>query len=442
MRLKPLPPEFFSKNRTRLKEMLEPGSMAVICGGQRVSRSGTQLYPFRQQSDFFYLSGINREDSVLILLKDASERIPGEILFMRFPDQAEQLWTGRALEPAGATRLSGISLIRSIEDLDSTLDDLAPSVTTAYFNHPPSNDPPPGSVSGDEKIYRRFTARFPVLNTRTLSPLMIRLRMIKSAEEVEAIRQACRITGSAFRRALGILRPGVTEYALEAELTAEFIRQGTGGHAFEPIVAGGSNALILHYTQNSGTCAAGDLLLMDFGAEVNNYAADCTRTVPVNGRFTKRQREVYDAVVRVFKQARSMMVPGMKLSDLHRNVGRLWEEEHIRLGLYTLEEARNAQEQDPLWKKYFMHNTSHSLGLDVHDPFDRSVSFEPGMVLTCEPAIYLPRESTGIRIENDILITTDRPVDLTEDIPLEAAEIEALMQELAPPYGTMESHSV
>jgi len=219
----------------------------------------------------------------------------------------------------------------------------------------------------------------------------------------------------------------VWEYQLEAEIIATFIKNGAAGHAYDPIVASGKNALILHYVKNSSQCLDGALLLMDFGAEVNNYAADCSRTFPVNGRFSKRQREVYEAVLRVFREARSQMVPGTVLAEFHQHVGALWEEEHIALGLYSREDAKGHPDQDPPWKDYYMHGTSHSLGLDVHDPFDRSRPFEPGMVLTCEPAIYIPEEQMGIRLENNILITADGPVDLMEEIPLEADEIEELM---------------
>jgi len=221
--------------------------------------------------------------------------------------------------------------------------------------------------------------------------------------------------------------PGVWEYQLEAEIIATFIKNGAAGHAYDPIVASGKNALILHYVKNNNQCRDGEMLLMDFGAEVNNYAADCSRSIPVNGRFSPRQREVYEAVLRVFSQARAMMVTGTVLAEFHQHVGALWAEEHIALGLYSREDAKGPSDQDPPWKNYYMHGTSHSLGLDVHDPFDRSRSFEPGMVLTCEPAIYIPEEQTGIRLENNILISLDGPVDLMEEIPFEADEIEELM---------------
>jgi Xaa-Pro aminopeptidase len=252
--------------------------------------------------------------------------------------------------------------------------------------------------------------------------------MIKEYEEIEEIRKASAITRSAFSRVLTTVSPGIMEYQVEAEIIGEFIRQGAEGHAYEPIVASGKNALILHYVQNNGVCRDGELLLLDFGAEVNNYAADCSRTIPVNGRFTKRQLEVYKAAMRVFKQARELMIPGTLMAEFHSSVGAIWEEEHIGLGLYSLKQAKESPEGEPLWKQFFMHGTSHSLGIDVHDPFDRTQPFQAGMVLTCEPAIYLPGEGIGIRLENDILITEQAPVDLLHDIPIEAEEIEELMR--------------
>jgi Xaa-Pro aminopeptidase len=251
--------------------------------------------------------------------------------------------------------------------------------------------------------------------------------MVKEMEEVAMMRTACEITHAAFLRALSKIRPGIWEYEIESEIIAEFISRGATGHAFEPIIAGGKNALTLHYTANSDRCREGELLLMDFGAEYNNYAADCSRTVPVSGSFTVRQRKIYDAVARIFKKAREMMVPGIQMSEFHQHVGELFQEEHIALGLYSLQEARESSREMPLWKNYYMHGTSHSLGLDVHDPCDRSIPFCPGMVITCEPAIYIREEGFGIRLENDILISEDGPVDLMEEIPMEAGAIEEMI---------------
>lgn len=386
---------------------MDSGSMAVAVSAERMPRNGDQFYPYRQHSDFFYLTGINQEDSMLILYPDHGDPALREILFIRKPTLKSDLWSGPVLSTKEAAKLSGISEVRWMDEADAILELLIPGASLVYADQKEKFEP-------EQKIL-------------TLSPMLSRLRMVKETEEIEEIKKAARITHSAFLKVLKMLKPGMTEYQVEAEIIGEFIRRGARGHAYDPIVASGKNALVLHYIHNCSTCREGELLLMDFGAELNNYAADCSRTIPVNGQFSGRQQELYEAVHRVFKQARDMMHPGVVMDDFHNNVGKLWEEEHLRLGLYTLSEVKKQADTEPLWKKYFMHGTTHSLGLDVHDPFDRSVPFEPGMVLTCEPAIYIPEEGTGIRLENDILITDSGPVDLLEDVPMEAAHIEELM---------------
>jgi len=303
--------------------------------------------------------------------------------------------------------LSGIKEIRWEDEADSFLGQMLPGATAVYADQK-------DSLERDQDL-------------SPLSPHIDRLRMVKEPEELEEMKKAIRITRSAFLKVLEGVKPGNMEYELEAEITAEFVRKGAEGHAYEPIVASGRNALILHYIQNQNRCLDGQLILMDFGAEVNNYAADCSRTIPVNGKFSRRQRDLYEATHRVFKQAVKLMVPGVAMADFHNKVGALWEEEHLRLGLYSSSDVAARPASDPLWKNYYMHGTSHSLGLDVHDPFDRTQPFLPGMVLTCEPAIYLPEEGIGIRLENDILITEDQPVDLMSEIPIEADHIEELM---------------
>jgi Xaa-Pro aminopeptidase len=254
------------------------------------------------------------------------------------------------------------------------------------------------------------------------------LQMVKSRLEVEVIQHSIDITGKAFRRVLDFVRPGVWEYEIEAEIIHEFIRNRCNGHAYTPIIASGKNACVLHYNDNNQQCADGDLILMDFGCEYANYAADLTRTIPVNGQFTERQRAVYNAVLRVMKEAKAMLVPGTLLEEYHREVGKVMESELLGLGLISHDEVEKQDKDKPAYKKYFMHGTSHHMGLDVHDLCLRYEPFRAGMVFTCEPGIYIPEENIGIRLENDILITDDGPRDLFVNIPLEAEEIEELMQ--------------
>ncbi len=409
----PIEADLFIRNRKKLAEQMASGSTLVMGSNEPILRNGDQFYPFRQHSDFFYLTGINQDESVLVISPAYPDSTLREILFIRKPTTKMEVWSGAGLTLEEASKLSGIDQVKWMEELEAVFDRLIPNASSLY---------------GEGKIFQeKISGRYEEMELLHMSHLMTRLRMIKEAEELEEIKRAIEITRSAFLRVLRTTRPEIWEYEVEAEIIAEFIRNGAEGHAYEPIVASGKNALILHYVQNNSRCREGDLLLMDFGAEVNNYAADCSRTIPVNGRFSKRQRNLYEAVLRVFKQARAMMVPGILMEDFHNQVGALWQEEHITLGLYTRQEAEAAPREDPLWKHYFMHGTSHSLGLDVHDPLDRSLHFHPGMVLTCEPAIYIPEEGIGIRLENDILITREGPVDLMEGIPIEAGEIEDVM---------------
>lgn len=428
MKSSPLPADLFKKNRSKLISRLEPGSMVVICSGYPMPRSGDQYYPYRQQSDFFYLTGIGYEGFVLFLAPDHPREDLREVLLMRKQTDKERVWSGPKLTAGQASALSGIGHIREMDEMDHLIGQMVPLAGTVYFNLPEDPAHRKRVKTFDAEIYSTLIGRYPSMNRSRLSPLLTELRMIKDPEEVKEIRKACAITASAFKKALPAIRPGVREYQVEAEITAEFTRAGAEGHAFDPIIACGENALVLHYNENNRECAEGDLILMDFGAEVNNYAADCTRTVPVSGRFSGRQRELYDAVRKIFREARDLMVPGVKLNDLHQKVGILWQEAHIRLGLYTGEEAEQQHPSEPLWKKYFIHGTSHSIGLDVHDPFDRNVPLQPGMVLSCEPAVYLPEEGLGIRLENVILIGEKGAVDLMEDIPMEAGDIEQLMR--------------
>ncbi len=391
-----------------------PGSVVLVGSNDQMPRNGDQYYPFRQHSGFYYLTGINQEESVLVLTRGDSENALQEVLFIRKTTPKSTLWSGPRFTLQEASNRSGIEQVKWLEELDRFLGILIPKASIAYVS---------GKVPD-----KNISDRYPDIIISQLSPLLTGLRMVKESVEVAEIRKASSITHSAFLRVLKMMKPGIWEYEAEAEIIAEFIRRGAAGHAYEPILASGKNALILHYVQNNAQCSDGDLLLMDFGAEVNNYAADCSRTIPVNGNFTVRQREVYEAVLRIFQKAKEMMVPGILLKDFHNQVGKMWEEEHIKLGLYTLDEMAAQPKDEPLWKRYFIHGTTHSLGLDVHDPFDRTQPFQPGMILTCEPAIYLPEEGIGIRLENDILITDTGPVDLMDDIPIQAEEIEELMQ--------------
>ena len=341
MKPDPVPAALFRRNRSKLAGAMAPGSLVLIRSGDTKTRSGDQNYPFRQHSDFFYLTGIMQEACLFVFFPDHPDQDLRELLFIRKSTPKSELWTGPLPGQEEVQGLSGIDHVRWLEEEDALLEVLLKDTTMVYF---------------DQDLRELAEVK-----RMPLAALLEPLRMIKEAAEIEEIKKAISITHRAFLKVLGKAEPGVWEYQLEAEIIGTFIKNGAAGHAYEPIVASGKNALILHYLKNSSQCQDGALLLMDFGAEVNNYAADCSRTIPVNGRFSPRQRELYNAVLRVFRQARGMMVPGTVLAEFHQNVCEMWEEEHIALGLYSREDAKMRSDQDPLWKTYYMHGTSHSI---------------------------------------------------------------------------------
>ncbi len=426
MRYSPIPSALFLRNRKKLLRKLEKDAVAIVHSNDRMVRSGDQYYPYRQNSDLFYLSGIEQEMS-LLLICPGGDKDKKSLLFLRRPEPGLETWEGRKLDMEGAGKLSGIKAIHWLEEFEAVSRPLILRGKKIYCNIPEHEKFKPDYPSRDERMMAHLRKDYPAHEIRRLAPLMAKLRMVKEPEEVVLIRKAAGITQAALERVLGFVRPGLYEYEVEAEMSHEFIRRGAGGHAYPPIVAAGANACMLHYTSNDGVCRDGELLLMDFGAEYSNYASDCTRTIPVNGRFTKRQRELYDSVLRVFRQARSLMKPGTTIEKINEEAGRICTEEHLRLGLYSKEELKNQDRGNPLYKKYFMHGTAHFLGLDVHDVGGKQDPLKPGMVLTCEPGIYIPKENTGIRIENDILITENGHEDLMVGFPTEAGEIEEKM---------------
>jgi Xaa-Pro aminopeptidase len=428
MRYPLISPELFKRNREKLLGRLEKKSVAIIHSSDQMVRSGDQYYPYRQGSGLFYLTGIEQEMSVLVLDPDQEDENKNTLLFLRRPDPKLETWEGRKLDREEAGDISGIRTIHWLEDFEAITRGIILKGSHIYCNIPEHEKFTPEYPLRDERMMTELKKLYPLHEYRRLAPLMTELRTVKEPEEIDLIRKAIGITGSGLDRVLGFVRDGLHEYEVEAELTHEFIRQGAGGHAYPPIIASGGNACMLHYIKNDRLCRDGDLLLMDFGAEYANYAADCTRTVPVNGRFSKRQRELYDATLRVFRGARSLMVPGTTIEKINEEVGKMWEEEHIKLGLFTALQVKEQPADSPLYRKYYPHGTAHFLGLDVHDVGSKQMPLKPGMVLTCEPGIYIHEEATGIRIENNILVTRDGNIDLMEDFPIEAEAIEERMK--------------
>lgn len=422
-----LPVSFFAHNRERLSHALKQRSLAILHSNDEMNRTADQDFPYRQDSDLFYLCGINQEKTTLFICPDYPDESLREILFIRRSNSKLETWEGHKLTISEARAISGIRTVRYTDEYDSSMAPLVHFAHTIYLNLPELQKSIPELANRNLRFAHLLQQKFPVHNYERLSPVMRDLRTVKSAAEISLMREACSITHAAFDRVLKTLKPGKAEYEIEAEIIYEFIKNGARGHAYPPIIASGINACSLHYNYNKSICRDGELLLMDFGPEYGNYAADCTRTIPVNGKFTARQKELYQSVLDVFKYACTLMKPGNTINRVHADVCRRFGHEHIKLGLYTADEMMNESKDDPLFMRYYMHGTSHFLGLDVHDVGSKDAEFRPGMVLTCEPGIYIAAENTGIRIENNILITRDGNEDLMKEIPVEIKDIEALM---------------
>lgn len=429
MRYKPINNKFFIHNRKNFSQLLRENSFAIILSNDQCPRNGDQYYPYRQNSDFFYLTGIEQEKSILLIAPHCPNIKLREALFLLESNETLETWEGHKYTKSEATAVSGIENIYWLDSFDTQLKEVMAYYDNAYLNTNEYTKFFPEVESREIRLGKQLQGQYPLHHYHRAAPLLMHLRLIKSKEEIELIRMACKITNKAFRRILRFTQPGMWEYEIEAEITHEFIRSGASGHGYAPIIASGKNSCILHYVENDKKCKKGDLLLMDFGSEYANYSADLSRTIPVNGKFSGRQKELYNAVLNVMKEVKKLYIPGSTINDVNDAANELMESEMVRLGLFTAGDIKNQDPDQPLFKKYFMHGTAHFLGLDVHDVGSKYEPFEPGMVLTCEPGIYVPEENIGIRTENDILITEHEPVDLMDDFPIEANEIETLMNE-------------
>lgn len=419
--------KLFQLNREKFTKKLNNNSIAIFQSNDEFPRSGDQTHTFKQNPDLFYLSGIDQEQTVLILFPDCPNPLYREVLFLRQTSEHIAIWEGHKLSVAEAKKVSGIEQIFWLDELWNILPTIINYAESIYLNTNENDRYAHEVPYRDIRFIEQIKKLYPLHRYERSAPLLRDLRPIKSEIEVQLTRKACDITRDAFIRILKFIKPGVAEYEIEAEIIHEFIRQRATGHAYSPIIASGKNANILHYNDNNQICQAGDVILFDFGAEYANYNADLSRSVPVNGRFTKRQKDVYNAVLRIMKEAKSMLVAGTIWNEYHDEVGKVVESELIQLGLLDKHDVSRQNPAMPAYKKYFMHGTSHHLGLDVHDYASRYKPFEAGNILTCEPGIYIQAEGLGIRLENDILITQDGNIDLMADIPLEAADIEEIM---------------
>lgn len=417
----------FIENRKRIASRLEPKSVAIFNSNDEFPRNGDAFYSFRQNSDLFWLSGIDQEKSILVLCPDAYKENMREILFVRETNEHLTVWEGYKYSKEDARRVSGIQNVQWLHDFDKVMHELFIRNKNIYINLNENIRADIESDYRDLRMMEELKSKYPVHQYHRLGPIIDEVRSVKHSIEVEIMQHACNITEKAFRRVLGFVKPGVYEYEVEAEIIHEFIRNRANGHAYNPIIASGGSSCILHYNANNSLCQEGDILLMDFGCEYANYASDLSRTIPVSGRFSPRQKDVYNACLNVMKHATSLLKPGTVYLEYEKEVGRFMESELISLGLIDKHDVAKQDPSSPLYKKYFMHGTSHFLGLDVHDVGNRDLPMKAGHVFTCEPGIYIPEENIGIRIENDILLTENGNIDLMASIPREAEEIEELM---------------
>ena len=419
--------ELFVKNRQRFSKALKSNSLAIFNSNDIMPTNADGTMPFRQNNDLFHLSGVDQEESILLIFPDAKAEKHREILFLKETNAHIAVWEGAKLDKKQAYQTSGIKTVYWLDEFEAILKALVHEAKHVYLN---TNEHLRAKIeveTRDARFGKWIRETYPNQNYELSAPIMHKIRAVKDDVEIALIQKACDLTESAFRKILKTIKPGVMEYEIEADVIHEFIRNRSRGFAYTPIIASGKNACVLHYIENNCECKDGDVILMDFGAEYANYASDMTRCVPVSGKFTPRQKDVYNAVLRVMKAAKKLLVPGTLLNEYHVEVGKLMEKELIDLGLITHEDIANQNPELPAYKKYFMHGTSHYLGLDVHDVGSWTEPIEAGMVFTCEPGIYIPEENLGIRLENDILVTENGPIDLMANIPLEADEIEALM---------------
>ncbi|HXC98332.1 MAG TPA: aminopeptidase P family protein [Verrucomicrobiae bacterium] len=427
MRHAAIDPEMFVANRKNLKRLLLPNSLAVLNSNDVLPGNGDALLPLRQNSDLFYLTGIDQEESLLLLCPDAQDEKLREILFVREANPLLETWEGHKLTKVEAAKISGVLRVEWLSDFRAIFHRLMCECEHVYLN---SNENPRATIvveTRDARFARETKKRYPLHDYQRLARLMRRLRAVKSDAEIALLRKACEITAAGFRRVCRFVKPGVTEMQIEAEYAHEFIRRG-GQFAYDPIIASGKNSCTLHYVANDQTCRSGDLLLLDVAASHAHYNADLTRTIPVNGKFTRRQKQVYNAVLRVLRGASKAATPGKLTKEWQKEAERMIEKELVDLGLLKMSQIKKQDPDSPAFRKYFMHGIGHTLGLDVHDVSLGAEPIPEGAVLTVEPGIYIREEGFGIRLENNIVVHKGGNVDLMEKIPIEADDVERLMR--------------
>jgi Xaa-Pro aminopeptidase len=420
----------FIKNRSKFAAAMKPGGIAVFNSNDIYPISADSTMPFQQHRDIFYLSGVDQEESILVIFPDAPYPHQREMLFLRETDEHIAVWHGEKLTKERAFEVSGIKSVYWLQDFEKILFELMSYAEIMYVNTNEHYRATIETETREARFVKWWKERYPAHTVAKSNTILQRLRSVKEQEELDLMQTACNITEKGFRRLLSFVKPGVMEYEIEAELMHEFLRNRSRGFAYTPIIASGKNANVLHYIVNDQQCQAGDLLLLDVAAEYANYSSDLSRTIPVSGRYTERQKEVYNAVLRVKKEATNMLTPGTLWKEYHVEVGKVMTSELLGLGLLDKADVQNENKDWPAYKKYFMHGTSHHLGLDTHDYGLLHEPMKANMVFTVEPGIYIPAEGFGIRIEDNVVVQeSGSPFNLMRNIPIEADEIEQLMNQ-------------
>ena len=428
MKYLPINSKLFIENRRNFTAKMKPHSLAVFNSNDIYPISADSTMPFEQHRDIFYLSGVDQEESILVLFPDCPKEKHREILFLKETNAHIAVWEGEKLTKDAAFKTSGIKTVYWLQDMEKIMFELMTQCDTVYINTNEHYRANVETETREDRYTKWLKEKYPAHSVAKSAPILQRLRSVKSQIEIDLIQQACNITEKGFRRILNFVKADVWEYEIEAEFMHEFLRNRSKKFAYTPIIASGNNANVLHYIENNKQCKAGDLILMDVGAEYANYSSDLTRTIPVSGKFSKRQKEVYNAVNRVKNEATKMLLPGTDWAEYHIEVGKLMTSELLSLKLLDKADVKNENPEWPAYKKYFMHGTSHHMGLDTHDYGILTEPMQPNMVFTVEPGIYIPEEGFGIRLEDDVVIQkSGEPFNLMSNIPIEADDIEALM---------------
>lgn len=424
----PLDKQLFITNRQRFIQCMKKNSIAIFLSNDEVPSNGDALYKYKQNSDLYWLSGITQEDSMVILFPDNPDPKFREVLVLVRPVELKEKWDGKRLRKQEATDISGIETIVWLESLDALLQTWIHIADNIYLNT--NENDRKGSLvrTRDYRFVDEMKSRYPLHHYERSAKILKDLRSIKTAYEIEVVKKAIEITGNTFTRVMQFVKPGVMEYEIEAEIMHSFISQRAEGEAYNSIIAGGDRARTLHYVFNNQECKDGEMILMDFGASYGGYNADLTRTIPVNGKFTQRQKEVYNACLHLHNFAKSLLKPGISIIDYTEKVGEEATKQFIKIGLLKKEDVTNEDPENKAYRKYLYHGISHHLGIDVHDLGTRIEPLQPGMLLTVEPGIYIEEENMGVRIENNVWITENGNIDLFEGIPITVEEIEAAMK--------------